>query len=175
MPNWCDNEVNLAFPNNELLELFLRAVSNESIFSTFAPLNLGSNDNGEPIWEFSKAIEIWGTKCEPLDIRVLHRNQLHLQLSFDTAWAPPIGVYERMNKNRGISVVSYFSEPGEEVFGKCTYSGDIEENTYYNYPHNKLQLDNIRSGLDSGLDKYMKNEWIRIEKRWEDRNSEDSF
>jgi hypothetical protein len=184
MPNWCRNKTTFTFPTNRVRDLFFKSIADEKLFSTFAPLNLGEDENGEEKWEFTKAIEVWGTKCEPLDV-IIHReniqenvdSELIACISFDTAWAPPTGLYERMNKNHGISIMGFFSEPGEEVFGTCIYIGDIEKNKYYNYPRNITQLQSIREyiGIDSELDLYMSSEWEYLENRWKDRDSCDSL
>lgn len=182
MPNWCGNQAVLTFPSKELHDLFLNSVSDANIFSTFAPLNLGEDENGSSRWEFSKAIEVWGTKCEPLDVVVIESSEQpdenwRVRVSFDTAWAPPIGVYERLNKNHGILVKAYFHESGEEVFGMCTYNGDVENNKYYNYPRSAPQLFSLREciGINGELDAYMFSEWTRLETRWSEHNSDDSF
>ena len=173
MPNWCENDVTFRFPNEEFRDLLLIAVQKNEIFTTFAPLNLGTDERGLPNWKLSVAIEIWGTKTEPHDVIISEVTDLTVSLKFDTPWAPPIGVYEKMNKNYDIKVTGNFREPGEEVFGTCIYDGEVEKNKYYNYPRNKRQLYEVRDTIDPALDDYMETEWERLENHWAARNSDD--
>jgi hypothetical protein len=177
MPNWCHNRAKIIFPNQDLYQKFDTAIKDECLFSAFVQLDLGDDK-----WDVEKAIELWGTKWEPSDIRIeevpltMDNSDIEMNISFETAWAPPIGFYERLNKNYGIFVFAMFHEAGEHVFGKCTYKEDIEKINYHNYPNTHLQLDRLREfiGINGDLDEYMSCEWERLEDRWEKR-SEDSL
>lgn len=177
MPNWCHNQAKIIFPNKELHQKFDTAIKDDCLFSTFVPLDI---EEGK--WDLEKAIELWGTKWESSDIRIeevpltMDNSDIEMNISFETAWAPPIGFYERLNKNYGIFVFAMFHEAGEQVFGKCTYKEDLEKIDYHNYPNTYLQLDRIREriGINGELDEYMSCEWEILEDRWEKR-SEDSL
>ena len=179
MPNWCQNRAIFTFPNQEIRQKFETAIKDEYLFSAFVPLDINSGDEK---WDLEKAIELWGTKWEPSDIRIgetpvsMDNSDIELNLSFETAWAPPIGFYERLNKIYGIFVFAMFHEAGEQVFGKCIYRESVEKIDYYNYPNTYLQLDRIREiiGINGDLDTYMSSEWEVLEEKWEKR-SEDSF
>jgi hypothetical protein len=69
-----------------------------------------------------------------------------------------------------------FHEPGEQVFGQCTYRESVEKIDYYNYPDTSSQLDRLREciGINGELDDYMSCEWERIEEKWE-KGSDDSL
>lgn len=177
MPNWCHNRAKLTFPNQELRQNFEIAIKGECLFSTFVPLDLE-----EEKWDLEKAVELWGTKWEPGEIQIeevppsIDNNDIERIITFETAWAPPIGFYERLNKNYGIFVLAMFHEAGEQVFGQCVYRDSIEKIDYHNYPNTHLQLDRIREriGINGELDEYMSCEWEILEERWEKR-SEDSL
>jgi hypothetical protein len=181
MPNWCHNHVKFAFPSQELYQKFDSAIKDECLFSTFVPLEIDVDEKGQEKWDYRKAIEFWGTKWEPSDIKIedspvtMDDSDIELVLTFETAWAPPVGFYERLNKNHGIFVFGMFHEPGEQVFGRCTYRESVEKIDYYNYPETPTQLDRIREviGINRDLDSYMSIEWERIEERWAEDSDED--
>jgi hypothetical protein len=182
MPNWCHNRVKFTFPNKELYKKFDTAIKDEALFSTFVPLDTETDENGQKKWDHRKAIEYWGTKWEPSDIEIdeeplsMDDSDIEMVVTFETAWAPPIGFFERLNKNHGIFVFGMFHEPGEQVFGQCTYREHVENIDYYNYPDTPLQLDRLREkiGINQDLDDYMSCEWEQIEERWE-KGSDDSL
>jgi len=179
MPNWCHNRVKFTFPNQELCQKFDTAIKDECLFSAFVPLDV---ENSEEKWDFEKAVELWGTKWEPSDVEIdevpvsMDNSDIEMNISFETAWAPPIGFYERLNKNYGIFIFAMFCERGEQVFGQCTYRESVEKIDYYNYPNTYLQLDRLREiiGINGDLDTYMYSEWEILEDRWE-KKSDDSL
>jgi len=71
MPNWCHNSAKFVFPNRELYDKFNLAISDECVFSTFVPLGLGMDVNGLELWDFSLAIEKWGTKTDPSEWEII--------------------------------------------------------------------------------------------------------
>ena len=182
MPNWCNNHAKFTFPNRDLYQKFDIAIKDGCLFSTFVPLEPETNDKGEEKWDYRKAIEYWGTKWEPSDIIIeelpvsMDDNDFEMVIAFETAWAPPIGFYERLNKNHGIFVFGMFHELGERVFGQCTYRESVEKIDYYNYPDAPSQLHRLRQciGINRDLDNYMSMEWERLEEMWE-KGSDDSF
>jgi hypothetical protein len=179
MPNWCHNRAKITFPNKELHQKFEIAIKDGCLFSAFVPLDLGTGDDK---WDLEKAVELWGTKWEPSEIKTeevpvsMDDSDIELNISFETAWAPPIGFYERLNKNYGVFVFAMFHEGGEQVFGQCIYRASVEKIDYHNYPNTHLQLDRIREriGINGDLDDYMSYEWERLEDQLEKR-SEDSL
>jgi hypothetical protein len=184
MPNWCYNVTTFTFPDKEIREKFISAIKSCYLFATFVPLELGFDSSGKDNWNISTAIEKWGTKWEPDQMEIFDENSLSekkgdliLHTSFDTAWAPPIGFYESINKNHHIETNSYFYEPGEEVFGYCNFDNSTEVIKYYNYPRNSSQLNILRAeiGINSELDKFMHCEWYRLEQLWDEYDSEDSI
>jgi hypothetical protein len=178
MPNWCHNRAIFTFPNQELCQKFETAIKDECLFSVFVPLDV---ENSEEKWDFEKAVELWGTKWEPSEMNIhevpvsMDNSDIEMNISFETAWAPPIGFYERLNKNYGIFVFAMFHEAGEQVFGQCVYRETVEKIDYHNYPNTHLQLDRLREiiGINGDLDDYMSCEWEILEEKWE-KESEDS-
>ena len=164
MPNWCFNCAEFKFPNNELYNKFIEAIKTKNLFSTFAELPCGKDENGEYNWDFQFAIECWGTKWEPEEIYYNEGVEtLTISASFDTAWAPPLQFYEKLNKTYGICVVAQFYESGVEMFGSWDCTGGAQ---YYDYPLNKEELDEMKKILPSDLNTFMESEWENLEELW---------
>lgn len=185
MPNLCYNQAKFVFPNEELKSVFLLAIKDECLFSTFVPLSDGETNSN---------IEKWGTKWEPTEFAIIENKILpdffidetietyieekkSMEIVFETAWCPPVGFYENINKIHGILVEAFFYESGEEVFGMSVYNNLDHNNKYYNYPRNKKQLDEIREhiGINSDLDEFMYSVWDMLTNKWDECNSDDSF
>ena len=47
-----------------------------------------------------------------------------MSVSFDTAWSPPLGLYERL-KVLGYTVKAYYFEPGMQFAGEWTDGEDV--------------------------------------------------
>jgi|LauGreStaDraftv2_3_1035109.scaffolds.fasta_scaffold10913_3 hypothetical protein len=179
MPNWCFNLAKFTFPDKETYNKFILAVRDESLFATFAPLELDSDQT----WSIEKAVEKWGTKWEPSEWQnveptpFIEDSEYFLSATFDTAWAPPIGFYECLMKEHNIHVDAAFHEGGEEVFGKCVYNETISKNTYFNYPRSESQLFRVRQdiGINGELDSFMSCEWDRLLEIWEEKSDQDSI
>ena len=168
MPNWCYNNVIFKFPTIEKYNDFIIAVNNKILFETFVPLSNNSSENKNE-WSINNAVEKWGTKWEPseVDIELYPLEQLKLELSFDTAWAPPVGFYESINKNHNIFSKSYFYESGEGIFGYSNYEKEYEKIEYYDYPINKFKLSILRANIDQDLDNFMESEWESLIENWD--------
>src|SRR6056300_1920855 len=109
MPNWCYNNVDITATTDEqkdLLDRVSRAESADGFFAMFRPI-------GE--WDYHVALEKWGTKwdVDPLDVDF---DGTTMSTSFDSAWAPPIALYEYL-KEQGFEVTANFYEPGMDFGG----------------------------------------------------------
>src|SRR6056300_198962 len=96
MPNWCYNNVDITAATDEqkdLLDRVSRAEAADGFFAMFRPI-------GE--WDYNVALEKWGTKwdVDPLDVDF---DGTTMSTSFDSAWAPPIALYEYL-KEQGFEV-----------------------------------------------------------------------
>ena len=172
MPNWCYNLAILCCQSKEIYDKLLASLENNTWFKTFAPLGIDEDD-----WTLEKAHEIWNTKWTPqsLDIVVEDETNFTLELTFNTAWSPPIGVYNIMHKEYGIITTAFYEEPGNEYFGKCAYSPEEEWDETFDYPSNKEELDALRKeiGVGSELDEFMSVTWEQLEEDWADEECED--
>lgn len=170
MPNWCCNLAHINCPNREIYDNLLVAINNNTWFKTFAPLSYHEEEK-ENDWTFDKANEIWNTKWPPQTLEIIYKDEdsLNMEISFETAWTPPNGVYKQMYNKFGIKTFAFYEEPGNEFFGKCCYSNEGEWNNEYDFPSNKNELHEIRKHIGEGsiLDEFMSSTWENLEELWD--------
>ena len=170
MPNWCYNYAHLYCPSKEVYDKLLDAITKQTWFKTFAPLGDDEDD-----WSYEKANEIWSTKWPPQDLEIGCNDETEfiIDLTFNTAWSPPIGVYKTMYANFGITTAAYYEELGNEFFGKCAYSQDEEFDETFDIPSNEKELEEIRSviGFGSELDEFMSDTWEHLLEQWENEEN----
>ena len=170
MPNWCYNYALLSCPSKEIYDKLLDAISKQTWFKTFAPLGDDEDD-----WTYEKANEIWNTKWPPQELEIGCNDEINflIDLTFNTAWSPPVGVYKTMYKNFGITTVAYYEELGNEFFGKCAYSEQEDFDETFDIPSNEKELEEIRTviGFGSELDEFMSDTWEHLLEQWENEEN----
>ena len=173
MPNWCHNLATFTCPSKDIYDKLLLSIQNDSWFETFAPLCLDKEEfeNG---WEYHVAIEKWGTKWSPCDVEILvtDEEELRLEVSCNTAWSPPTGVYKIMNKEFNIVIEANYEELGCEFFGRCFYENGKEVDDIYDLPSNLEELNELRKIIGSDLDDYMTSTWEQLIEDWQNENED---
>ena len=149
MPNWCNNNVTISHNDTAKLEALAQAAREgkfcHHVIPTPEDLNITAGYLGDE--EAQKELERktaenrekygygnwydfqsgrWGTKwdVEPYDPNEVKVENNTISFGFDSAWAPPIGVYEELVE-QGFEVVAYYYEPGMCYVGKWD-NGDDE-------------------------------------------------
>lgn len=123
MPNWCYNSVTLCNDDKSVIDGFEKELSKEDA----QPLNyLRPNPSGE--WEYDWSVSNWGTKWDISPHDWEREDDNTIVMHFDSAWSPPITIYEFLQEN-GWSVRAYYHEPGMAFVGRYE-DGDDE---YYEY------------------------------------------
>ena len=117
MPNWCYNNVDITATTEEGKALLYRVSTAETadgFFEMFRPL-------GE--WDYNRSVEFWGTKwdVEPMDVDF---DGTTLSTSFDSAWSPPVALYEYL-KDQGFEVSANYYEPGMDFAGTWVDGDDF--------------------------------------------------
>ena len=117
MPNWCYNNVDITATTDEqkaLLDRVSRAETADGFFELFRPI-------GE--WDYHVALEKWGTKwdVDPTDVDY---DGTTLSSSFDSAWSPPIALYEYLVA-QGFEVSANYYEPGMDFAGEWVNGDDF--------------------------------------------------
>jgi hypothetical protein len=185
MPNWCTNSAYFTCPTKEVYDKLLDSIKTNTWFQTFAPLGLDPEQHPDG-WDYTKACEMWNTKWSATDVDINDSDEkgFTINVSFESAWSPPTGVYRLMNKNHNIDVTAYYDEPGSCFFGRCMYVNDrardgdgekIESDETYDYPDHMNELEELRKtiGIESDLDEYMNSTWINLQEMWEEEEEEE--
>jgi hypothetical protein len=157
MPNWCFNSATFVCPSKEIYDKLLQSIIDDNWFQTFAPLDLEE-----------LGINVWSTKCPPIDIEIGNQdeNKLTIDVYFDTAWSPPLNLYSLMNKNYSIEISAFYYELGCEFFGRFIYSKTVEIDESFDIPSNKEELLEIQKQINSELNDFMMPTWESLEEQW---------
>jgi len=161
MPNWCAN--NAEFYNEDKakvdeLEARLKNLTDEDgLFSFFVKIPAEEKEN----W-YNWNTANWGTKWEASVYSHERTDDNNIRVNFDTAWSPPIALYEFIAQNTDWYTEATYYEPGISFIGKC--SGEWDD--CYNID-GIASLDNIPEEL---LEEYNVREQME---EWEEENSEE--
>jgi hypothetical protein len=123
MPNWCDNSVTLYNEDVEKVSALAEEMGKENeegkmIACPFQHLRPRPADQEEN----------WGTKWDASIIDWERRDDNEIWISFDSAWAPPITLYDYLTEN-GWNVEAIYHESGMNFAGQ--YNNGIDN--YYEY------------------------------------------
>jgi len=152
MPNWNQNGVIFKHEDPEQIIRIANAYKEDKLFSEFFPCppellvteEIGENFNervaareeanrekfGFSDW-YEWSVNNWGTKWDISsdDSEPTKQDDNSIMLSFNTAWSPPVGFYEKMT-DLGFDVIAYYLEEGMGFVGKYTREDGDEE---YNF------------------------------------------
>jgi len=169
MPNWCNNTVEITHKDPAKMSALVLAI-NEGKFCNFAkpvPEDLkivagrvGSDDNPEQIaleakeqanrekygyatW-YDFCTNEWGTKWD-VDAYDTVEPADKITFGFDSAWSPPIGVYEAL-MDQGYEVRAYYYEPG------MAYAGIWEDGDDQYYEIGGYNSETIKDAIPESLD-----------------------
>ena len=192
MPNWCNNVVEIGHEDPAKLKALVEAY-NDAKFCSFAipvpaSLNIVAGrvgDDADPkqieleaqeksnleVHGYSNwydfCVNEWGTKWDvggDGDRIELEEGQDNTTLDFDSAWAPPLGVYQALME-QGFSVRAYFYESG------MCFAGIFDENGEDFYELNDMRSDEVADTLPKDLnDVFCISEGIA---QWEEDNEEE--
>jgi len=124
MPNWCNNSITISGPVDKIRAIWEKV--------TFDPedTEVGLLEAMVPIgeWDYGTAVDTWGTKwdvsSEGLEFSDCGDGTAEITGWFDSAWAPPVGAYERFTEaNEDCSLEASYYEPGMD-FGGFWRNGD---------------------------------------------------
>ncbi len=130
MPNWCSNTVRLTHEDPAMIIRAHVALTEGKFFSEFVPVpkqlveTVASSQTDEELTKaniekfgyaswYDFCVNEWGTKwdteCHSVDTYEEHPDTL--EAVFDTAWAPPVPFYEKLER-MGFQVEAKYYEPG---------------------------------------------------------------
>jgi hypothetical protein len=127
MPNYCANKATFTHHSQTHIEAVKVAVEAGNLFRTFAPIDMtteavADETNGVFVGLQTSA---WGTKWDICDGYVVNVEEGLIEITFDTAWAPPIGFYDTMME-LGFGVDATYHEPGMAFCGYWVDGSDDE-------------------------------------------------
>ena len=144
MPNWCINKLTITHDDKSMLDKFEKAYRDDWTIETFLPTprdpgdptklmgegrSFSDKDNVNTSWYLWR-LQNWGTKwdigCKDGYGLEPTRVDNELSVTFDSAWSPPLGFYERLVV-LGFDVQASYFERGMGFAG--TWDNGIED--YY--------------------------------------------
>ena len=173
MPNWCNNNVTITGPN-KIIDKIDKIVKNEKyekpedgLLEYFYPMPAELRDTtadgskrkklqkkyGFDDW-YSWAVENWSTKWDIHEFHGVDRNYINddeseISFGFESAWAPPIGAYEKfIDDNSNCSIKATYYEGGCDFMGEW-YDG---QDDCYRVSDFKSDDDFWKTGAGSTLD-----------------------
>lgn len=175
MPNWCNNSVQLTFPNEESANKFQQCIERVesdkeylddhgnqlTILGHFVP---EPNYDDEGAWYWWR-VNNWGTKW---DVSLYNHDWIDdttVVIGFDTAWSPPIQTFEAMEEQDIIVEATYY-EPGMCFVGRFGSGGDREHYDYAEIEDPQELRDYIGEDLD---DEWNISEWMR---EWQEEEAQ---
>jgi hypothetical protein len=143
MPNWCNNNISISGPTETIKQLWDDAQAADGLLEAMFPMPKelrdtvkGTGDelqtevyDGATNW-YDWAVNRWGTKwdvsLEGLEYTDNGDGTAMIEGYFDSAWAPPIGAYEKFCDDMdNCSLEASYHEPGMDFAGFYS-NGDDE-------------------------------------------------
>jgi hypothetical protein len=131
MPNWCMNNLTISHDDPSMVEKFADAYNSGGVCNTFIPRpeHINNSDAFAADGWYTWNVNNWGTKWDfgkdeyddPVSIqyRMSKENGI-VEISFNTAWSPPIQFYDYL-VGLGYKVRASYFEPG------CAFCGIYED------------------------------------------------
>lgn len=139
MPNWCANVVTISHSDPAKIARVRVAFEQGRLCNEFLP-----HPTNEWSWEHS--VTNWGTKWE-VEGEISDTDEGGLCLTFDSAWAPPTGLYEKLY-TEGFEVYARYYEPG------MAFCGVFDNGFDDHYDYGSMNSDEIAEYLPEDLDDY---------------------
>ena len=142
MPNWCNNSITISHPDVEKIDAIEKELNKSdndcAICNLIHPRPASEEDN----W-YDWNVQNWGTKWD-LSIHddTYERDGNTISFDFDSAWAPPIALYEYMIE-QGYDIRAYYHEGGMAFCGKFEDGCDY----YYEYEWNRESIEELPEDL----------------------------
>lgn len=141
MPNHTDNRVIISHDDIQMIDMIYNSYQEEDgdnfeLCNMFVPEP--RDDAGEPTsgW-YEWRLDNWGTKWDVYNVTMTRMDDNTLVMSFDTAWSPPIPVFDKM-VDMGYEVNARYLDEGWMYIGEYTdgndWSTDDVEGVCQSYP-----------------------------------------
>jgi len=188
MPNWCNNSVEIYHEDPAMIERARTAFNDGRLLDEFIPvpkdLHIVAGCVGDPVEQkkleedtarnlatygygnwYDFCVGEWGTKWDiGADGNPAQDIPGGLMLGFESAWAPPVGAYEKLTE-MGFSIRAMYSEPG------MAFAGIWEDGNDDFYEYGGLDSAGIAEELPEVLDEAFGISESVAE--WEEENKEE--
>ena len=148
MPNWCSNVVTIYHNDKKLIdELETELIKNNDNckpFTLLRPMPEGSDDGAGDSW-YNWNVNNWGTKWEPSVGDVTRVDENTLTVIMETAWSPPVSLYQYMESDLGYSIDAYYEECG------MAFCGHYEDGFDDYYEYGDMSADDMEANLPEKL------------------------
>lgn len=155
MPNWCLNDVTLRHTDPAMIIRAAQAFDRGELLNEFHPLPENLREDGS--W-YDWCIRNWGTKW---DVGGDGRNPItdpnELEMSFESAWAPPIEAYQVMCE-LGFEIQAFYYEPGMGFVGKFTGDSEGDNDDYYEF--GDWSAEQVRTEIPELDERFGISQWI---------------
>ena len=155
MPNWCNNTLTLRHDDPAMIKRAADAIKADNFLNEFVPIPEALKETVSPAPEGAKSVVYngteytdwysfcvneWGTKWEITAYGEpdVSDDGLTLETSFDSAWAPPVEAYRKL-EDLGFTVEALYYEPG---VGFCGEYIDGSDDTY-EIPGTSEEVDDV--------------------------------
>lgn len=170
MPNWCSNNIHVRGSKQRDIQYLVQAFKEGKFCSAVIPIpeELSNPDTGSYGGEDAEAkdklraalldkygfsgwydfcVNRWGTKWDVGDEHSIEVDDdgLGFTATFDSAWSPPVGVYEKLIED-GLEVVATYYESGMGFVGRW----DNGDDSYYEL--SGYDSTNVRNLIGDDLD-----------------------
>ena len=131
MPNWCNNSLTISHKDADTFDnlmALIRADGDGNLFQHIKPMPEELHDttcpDDNPNW-YEWSVENWGSKWDACNLVWDDYGDI-VTFSFDTAWSPPLPVYEAL-ADMGFEVQAYYVEYGMMYAGSwhCDADGEM--------------------------------------------------
>ena len=136
MPNWCENFMRLEVPNKEEADKIIAVLNSDEddgLLNYLYPEPKEDYDDSKtsfPDW-YGWRTTNWGTKWDVnIEHYELNKNSdgsYTFEFNFDSAWSPPVGVYDKVSQREGWNVFATYIEGGMDFMG---YFEDGQDYSY---------------------------------------------
>jgi len=189
MPNWCSNGITLRHADPTMIDRVLNG--KDGLLMEFLPTPKDLTDtvsgfvgedkqaaheaqmarniekHGFKDW-YDWNINNWGTKWD-FGLESVERVDANtVSGSFESAWAPPTGAYEKLCA-MGFEITAYYYEPGMCFVGK--WEGDEDYSNDDCYEYGNYDSTTVREAIGEELDDYFGISESMAE--WEEENKEE--
>lgn len=168
MANWCYNNLNITGDKEIIAPLIEKIKEIETSKTGLFESLVGIDDSGEGHMKDRLQLNVngWGTKWDVLGHSINPSyDETCIELSFDTAWSPPVGFCQMLTKLYGVKCEIHYEEPGNDFCGMSIIEdGEITKEEDDTYREGKYKRDRegfwneVNSDIECNIDDHQTGE-----------------